>query len=174
MAQAMTPFKLNLCSGQRPFQPPFINVDINQRWSPQIVCDGVNLAEHFGPGSADMICIHHGLEHFGCGEADAMLKACYDVLVPGGSLLIFVPDMPALAEAYFKGDIDDYIFMVNCYGAYMDSEADRHRFGYSAKSLSHTLKSVATWQAVKRFDWRKIEGADIAKDWWILGVEAVK
>lgn len=168
--------RINLCSGQRPFGPDgnWINADVNPRWMPDVVADGKDLSGFFSSNSVDMICIHHGLEHFGCGDADAMLRACYDVLAPGGSLLVFVPDMRALAAAYTNGAINDYIFAVNCYGAYMDSEADRHRWGYSSASLSLTLQAVAPWAQVKHFDWREIPGASIARDFWILGLEAVK
>ena len=48
------------------------------------------------------------------------------------------------------------------------------RWGFSAASLLHEVSEAAPWRQVKLFDWREIEGADIARDWWILGVEAVK
>jgi hypothetical protein len=36
------------------------------------------------------------------------------------------------------------------------------------------LDKAAEWKAIRRFDFRAIEGADIAKDWYIAGVEAIK
>jgi hypothetical protein len=72
------------------------------------------------------------------------------------------------------GQISDYIYNVNMYGAYQGEEGDRHKWSYSRASLIADIRPVADWSIVKQFDFRQIEGADIARDWWILGVEAVK
>lgn len=164
---------INLCSGQRKFQTPWINVDVNDKWEPDVVADGASMPM-FADNSAEMIVIHHGLEHFGLGEADAMLRECHRILKPGGSLIVTVPDLRALADAWIAGRITDYIYCVNLYGAYMDDEADRHKFGFHIASLKRTLAGVATWSSVKAFDFRAIPGADIAADWWIIGAEAIK
>ncbi len=164
--------RYNLCSGQRPFSAPFINVDSQERWNPDVVADCSHMPM-FEDASADMIVIHHGLEHFGCGEADAMLKECYRILAPGGSLLVFVPDMRALANRWLTRQISDQIYFTNVYGAFMGDDADRHRWGFSAFSLCDTVE-MAGFRSMKGFDWREIPGADLARDWWILSVEATK
>jgi predicted SAM-dependent methyltransferase len=166
--------RLNLCSGQRPFSAPWINVDSQEKWGPDVVADCREMPM-FEDNSADLIVIHHGAEHFGCGEANGMVEESQRILVPGGSLLIFVPDMRALAQRWLSKQITTQIYMTNVYGAYMSSEDDRHKWGYDYDSLYRFLTFRFTkWQAVKAFDWREIPGADIAKDWWILGMEAVK
>ncbi len=164
--------RYNLCSGQRPFGAPFVNVDTQEKWTPDLLADCSNLSM-IASASSDMIVIHHGLEHFGCGEADGMLRECHRVLVPGGSLLVFVPDMAELVDAWWKGRIDTQVFMTNVYGAYMGDEADRHKWGFTFQTLKATL-AHAGFASVERFDWRKIPGADIAQDWWILGMEATR
>ncbi len=164
--------RYNLCSGQRPFGKPFINVDVQDRWNPDIVADCSDLSM-IGSETSDMIVIHHGLEHFGCGEADAMLKECYRILAPGGSLLVFVPDMRALAQRWLTRQLTDQIYFTNIYGAFMGDDADRHRWGFTVMSLMDTL-GLAGFSRSLLFDWRQIPGADIAKDFWILGMEAVK
>jgi len=118
--------------------------------------------------------IHHGLEHFGLGEASDMLRECYRILKPGGSLIATTPDLRALAVAWLAGRIDDYIYCVQLYGAYMDSEADRHKWNFTQKTLSRTLSVEGEWMRVTPFDWREIPEADIARDWYIIGSEAVK
>lgn len=166
----------------------WINVDIQPKWNPDIIADGANLRDHFADGSAEMIVLHHVLEHFGCGEADAMLKECYRVLRPGGSVIVTVPDMESLCKAWlkYKGyrihvqfwsdvrELDTQVFMTNVFGAYMNDEADRHKWSFDDVSLSSTLNGAGRWKQVLPFDWREIPGADIAQDWWILGMEAVK
>ena len=176
----MTPFstslsRINLCSGQRPFgtpAQPWVNIDVNPKWNPDLLADGSSLP--LPDASASIIVIHHGLEHFGLGEADTMLQECHRILVPGGSLIVTVPDLAALARRWLAGGIDDYTYCVNLYGAYMDSDADRHRWGFHTSSLKRHLVLRGPWREIKSFDFRQIPGADIAKDWWILGVEAVK
>lgn len=166
--------KINIGSGQRPFGAGWINVDAQERWHPNVVTNGLEYLQRHTDASVDMICLHHVLEHYGCGEADALLRECYRVLVPAGSLLVFVPDMLELALGWIEGRIDTQIYLTNVYGAFMGDPADRHAWGYTQRTLNETLMRVG-FPAPQRFDWRKIPGADIAgPDWWILGVEGIK
>lgn len=175
---------LNVGSGQRRFDSAFgwTNIDCVSRppaQVPDVVLDATRLVEHFGVNTQDMVVLHHVLEHFGCGEADEVLRQSYEVLKPGGSLLLFVPNMRKLAARWLGGEIDDYIFMVNTYGAYMGEEGDRHKWGFCwGNMIDCLIKALPSdkypnWR-LKEFDWREIPGADIARDWWVLGVEVVK
>lgn len=164
--------RINLCSGQRPF-PGWTNVDCNSEWNPDVIADGANMPM-FTDGSADIIVIHHGLEHFGLGEADSMLRECNRILSPGGSLIATTPDLEALAHAWLEGRIDDYIYCVQIFGAYRNQEGDRHKWGMTQKTLNKTIANAAGWSSVRAFDWRVIPQADIAKDWYIIGSEAIK
>jgi ubiquinone/menaquinone biosynthesis C-methylase UbiE len=172
----MSLLKLNVGSGQRKFDASlgWTNIDINAAWAPELVADCSSLPM-LADASCSMIVSHHQLEHVDLTQADAMLAEWYRLLAPGGSLLIFVPDLRALADAWIEGRIDDFIYCVNLYGAFMGHEADRHKWGYRFLSLRQKLWLAGPWREIKKFDWRKVEGADIAaKDFWILGVEAVK
>ena len=170
---SITKLWLNLGSGQRKFKSsPWINIDTQAKWEPDVVSDATAYLSKLEDCSAGLICLHHVLEHFGCGEADSMLKECRRVLNWSGSLLIFIPDMWGLARMWKEGRITTQVYMTNVYGAYMGDEADRHKWGYSYDSLCDYLRKLGFLAG--KFDWRKIEGADIAKDVWILGVEAVK
>ena len=165
--------KINCGSGQRPFKPPFINVDVNPKWNPDFVADGANMPM-FANDSADLIVSHHVAEHAGCGDSAPMFNECRRVLTPGGSLIVCVPDMRALAEAWIAGRLTTQIYLTNVYGAFLDSDLfDRHRWGFDARSLREFLLSCG-FSKVVPFDWRAIESADIAQDFWILGMEAIK
>ncbi len=166
--------KINLGSGQRKFGPGWINVDSQAKWEPDVVADGG--AYLYGLElDAEIICLHHVLEHFGCGEGTDLVSAAYTALRPGGSLLIFIPNMNELARMWLEGRLTTQVYMTNVYGAYMSDEADRHKWGYDPATLSGFLQRTAPWSRIAPFDWRKIEGADIAgPDRWILGMEAVK
>lgn len=165
--------KINLGSGQRPFAKPWTNVDCQERWNPDVIADGASMPM-FEDGSAEMIVLHHVLEHFGCGEADALLKECHRILAPGGSLLIFIPDIRALAQRWLVRQMTDQIFFTNLMGAYMGDEADRHKWHYTFESLADTVRNCGAWTAIKHFDWREIPGADLARDFWILSAEVIK
>lgn len=164
--------KINLGSGQRPFGEGWTNVDCNPRWSPDIVADGSSLP--VADSSVEMVVAHQMIEHVGLGEFGGVIGEAYRVLAPGGSLILATPDLRELVRAWICGKIDDYIFCVNLYGAYMSDEADRHRWLYHEPTLKQALIDAAPWSNVKSFDWRPIEGASISKDWWILSIEAIK
>jgi predicted SAM-dependent methyltransferase len=103
-----------------------------------------------------------------------MLRECYRILTDGGSLIITVPDLKALARRWLLGQISDYTMFACCCGAFMGEESDRHRWHYTVESLTDSLNKLSPWSRVGLFDWREIAGAAIAKDFWILGVEAIK
>lgn len=165
--------RLNIGSGQRKFGPGWTNVDCQAKWEPDVIADGASMPM-FENGSADYIVLHHVLEHFGCGEGAGLLSECYRILAPGGSLIITVPHVRELVKAWITGRMDDQLYFTNMYGAYLGDEADRHKWGFTSVSLNDSLWAVAEWNEVGLFDFRPIEGADIVKDWWILGMEAVK
>lgn len=168
----MSDLRINLCSGQRPFKN-FVNVDCNPEWQPDVIADGASMPM-FEDNSASLIVISQGLEHYGLGDADTMLRECYRILSKGGSLIASTPDLMALAQAWLAGRINDYIYCVNLYGAYRDNEADRHKWNFTQKTLNQTIAKVAVWSSVRAFNWEPIEDMDLARDWWIIGTRAVK
>lgn len=168
----------NIGSGQRPFHDAgewkWLNVDVQERWKPDIVGDAKSVQRAMGTGVFDVVVLHHVLEHCHLSQADEMLRDCHGLLSTGGSLLVFVPDMYELVHGWMNGRIDDYIFAVNTHGAYQGDEADFHRWHYTHKMLTEKIRASANWSKVEPFDWREIPGASIAKDWYILGMEAIK
>src|SRR5215472_11982586 len=167
--------KLNLGSGQRPFAEPWLNVDLQPKWKPDIVADCADLSgeNQIDDGSCDLVVMHHLLEHFGCGEGRGVIAEAFRILAPGGSLLVFVPNLRVLAQKWLLGKLDTQVYVTNLYGAYMGDEADRHKWGFTPETLEVELWQQK-WQAVQPFDWRRIEGADIARDDWIIGMEAIR
>jgi len=169
----MSNLRLNLASGQRPFGEGWTNCDRQQRWNPDVLCDMTSMPM-FSDGSADMIVIHHGAEHLHLEELDACLKECHRILAPRGSLLLFLPDIRALCHAWIEQKISDYIFCVNMWGAYQGDPNDDHHWGWHMKSMAEKLGATAKWNAIYPFDWRPIPNTDLARDWWLFAIEAIK
>jgi predicted SAM-dependent methyltransferase len=168
---------LNIGSGQRRFTGEgWINVDCVSRPGqvPDLLLDVGSEKLPYEDNSMDMAVLHHVYEHFGLGEGHGIVREINRVLAPGGRLIVTVPDMHALAERWLKGELANYNYMVNVYGAYQGEPGDRHKWGYNCPELMADLDRASTWKAIKKFDFRAIAGADIAQDWWILGVECVK
>ncbi len=171
---------INTGSGQRPFTSfpdegaVWVNIDCNPKWKPDIVADWNNLSM-FNDSMVDIVVSHHSLEHVGCGDGDAFIKEAHRILKPHGSLIVIVPDPKEISRRYANDLIDEMTFNFLTYGAYMDHEADRHKWSYSRQGLVDYLRRMADWHDVHAFDWRQIPGADIAAlDWWFYGMEAVK
>lgn len=165
---------LNLGSGQRPFSAPFVNIDVQAKWNPDIVHD-VSSLPMFEDGSVDMVVLHMVYEHFGCGEGACMIRESYRVLRAGSSLIVIVPNAKELARRYADDIIEDFEYAIHTHGAYMGDDADRHKWCYSRRSLVEALMQCAPWMKATDFDWRAIEGADIAAwSWWMLGIEVIK
>jgi SAM-dependent methyltransferase len=169
---------VNVGSGQRKFTSTgnvtWVNIDTVSRpgEEPDLVCDGAHLPYH--DGDVDYFVLSQVYEHFGCGEADGLLREAYRVLRSGGSLIISVPNMKALAKRWIAGEINEYIFMVNTYGAYRGEESDRHKWGTTPESLRCILELTCDWTWLGEFDNRSIPGLDVARDWWITCLEARK
>jgi hypothetical protein len=175
--------KLNCASGQRPFGKGWTNVDTQEKWREasdkaggRFLCADIrNLRQSSWENAAEMIVIHHGLEHLGFEDAARFVADAHWMLRSGGSLLVFVPNMRALATRWLTRQMETDLYMTNVYGAYMGDPADRHKCGWDERSLVQFLSGAAPWSCVKRFDREPIEGADIAAwDWWILDMEVIK
>lgn len=170
--------KINLASGQRPFDKSWINIDIiNQGYPVDILTDANNLSM-FEDGSVDIIVAHHLVEHIAIHDLEGYIKEWQRVLKVGGILSVFVPNLRELDKAWLEGKIDTYIHNVNTYGAWQGHIGDLHKWGYDEKEL------IARVSGDGRIHWSEIRGyipslpvyvgANIAQDWWILSKEFVK
>jgi predicted SAM-dependent methyltransferase len=168
----------NLGSGQRRFTSvngaQWINADIEVRppdQVPDVQCDARSLA--FADGAFDYVALHQAAEHFKCG-GDGIFEESWRVLRPNGSLLIFLPDIRKLALRWLSGGISDWIYVVNLMGAEQGMPGDIHRWHYTREMLREALFARNQWRELKPFDWRAIPGSDLANDFWVLAMEAVK
>lgn len=183
--------KINLASGQRPFQKPWVNVDIREQYDSNgekypidIVTDIKNLSM-FEDASVDVLVGHHVWEHIPLHEQEQYLHEWWRVLKPGGKLLLCVPDMREIARKWVNSEIDSFTFAVNASGAWQGYVEDLHRWQYDERELIDRVSSWTgsekkfPWLARRVFsqydlDWGLYNGSDIAFAWWILIVEFSK
>jgi predicted SAM-dependent methyltransferase len=132
--------------------------------------------------TVDIIVAHHLVEHIALHDVSAYVTEWYRVLRPGGILAVFVPNLKEIDRAWLEGRIDTFIHNVNTYGAYQGHFEDTHKWGYDENELRDRLSG---WDGNKReIDWSKIQqpnmsdpryqGANIARDRWILEMEFTK
>ena len=180
---------LNLGCGTRIFKSndeiAWVNLDIVDGPGVDVVWDWRDLGTSFSfvrsdfnamagaNRDFDIIIAHQTFEHQGCGEQP--IRQCYEILKPGGSLIVSVPNLRNLARMWLNDELSTQIYVTNLYGPYDGTEGSRHRWGFDPDSLYGALSASAPWTSVLPFDWRPIPGADIARDdRWILCMEAVK
>lgn len=100
----MQELKINLGCNQWKL-PGFVNVDIDANVNPDVCSDIFDYLDTVGNETVDFIYMGHVLEHFGPGEGQKLLLACYAALRPGGTIQITVPDVVRAEEEYLTGRI---------------------------------------------------------------------
>ena len=139
--------KLHLGSGGIRI-PGYINVDLRSGHEVDVI-DDVSVLSQFKPGTIESIYACHVLEHFSheMGEVTikctAVLKRWHELLVPGGTLYLAVPNLDKIFKAILKGrgykDTLGYIMAV--YGG-QDYPQNIHYTGFTKKTLVDLLKSL--------------------------------
>lgn len=148
--------KLNLGSGARLF-PGFINVDIRDIPGIDRREDVISLPS-FETESADLIYACHVLEHFHRHDRKAALHRWLDVLKPGGTLRIAVPDFDKVICLLQTGvSLNRLIGFL--YGG-QDYEYNFHYYCWNFNSITEDLEEIG-FSNIRRYDWRKTEHADI-------------
>jgi predicted SAM-dependent methyltransferase len=133
--------------------------------------------------SVDEIYLGHMLEHLRPDDAASLLRECYRVLVPGGTLGVVVPNTRLILAHYImqdgvRAEYPEQVFWdmdnlehVNTMFLYSTVQQSPHLWSYDA----HSLRS-----ALERARFRVVASIDPANDprlvsaWWNLGYDAIK
>lgn len=119
----------------------FINIDINPNIGADLVCNALDVKNHFRPNSVEFILCSHMLEHLNENEAIEALKSYRDILVPGGFLTIEVPDCEDLERKLQEGIITEHIKKINEIG--VDSNFGmEHKIQFTRNKLEEYLKEA--------------------------------
>ena len=131
----------------------FINVDIRGDINPDLVDDVFKL-ENVENNSVDLIYCCHVLEHAKRQEAKDAMARWFEVLKPGATLRLSVPDLEAAFEHYicYKDLKTLECFL---YGS-QKHDYDFHYTGWDFNSVENDL-TEAGFSSVERYDWRDTE-----------------
>jgi SAM-dependent methyltransferase len=145
--------KLLLCCG--PTRPAgFVRLDSNPKHQPDILATIPPLPPA-ARGPWDEIDLIHGIEHLWSWDARPLLRECYDVLRPGGVLVLEQPNIAVAARvllglepAPYGGVLESAMWPLYGDPAHKD-EGYMHRWGYTPATLSALVREVATWSKVE-------------------------
>lgn len=140
--------------------PGFFHVDIQNYAHVDRVAAADKL--DFVPGeSVELIYACHILEHFGRFQIVDVLREWYRVLQPDGVLRLAVPDFAACAAIYYEEGLKDGLSgLVGLVSGGQRDRMDFHRMIFDAPLLSGLLFQ-AGFSAVRKWDWRQTDHADI-------------
>lgn len=148
--------KINLGCGNKPIQG-FTNIDVRDLPGVDII-DNIKLLNSFEKNSIQLIYASHVLEHFGRHEYMEVLKRWHEVISPGGTLRLSVPDIAKIALHYNQNKdlkkLRGFLWGGQTY------PQNYHYMGWDFETLSEDLLSVG-FKSVKRYDWRDTEHSHI-------------
>jgi predicted SAM-dependent methyltransferase len=148
--------KLHLGCGNKHLEG-FINIDVRDIEGVDLIED-ITLLETFKEKTVDLIYASHVLEHIGRREYKKVIKRWYDIIKPGGTLRIAVPDFESVTEHYNSNkELDKLLGFL--YGG-QDYPQNYHYCTWDFQKLSDDLKE-AGFKEVKRYDWRNTEHSHV-------------
>jgi len=132
--------KLNIGSGAVKMGG-YTNVDIRALPEVDLVCDLMEICNHFEPGSVDEIIATDVIEHFGHVDVDNLLRKLHSILRPGGVLKVQVPDVDYHVAKYSRGEYSSDNLSYWLYGA-QDYPENYHKMCFNYDGLKSHLKHV--------------------------------
>jgi predicted SAM-dependent methyltransferase len=138
--------------------PRFINVDARPMPHVHLVTKSPDL-KNFARGSVDSIYACHVFEHFPFREQQAVLRRWNDILKPGGTVRLAVPDFDKLVDTFLASDRDPRSVQSPLMGA-QDYAGNFHFAIFTRAHLADLLtrcgfEDVAEWHPRDLPDWPK-------------------
>ncbi len=135
------PFPLEIAAGERP-TPDFIHNDFRALPDIELVCDArEELLEIVGSERVSHLRACHVLEHFPYGETVNVLLLWKNLLVPGGSIHIEVPNLAWQVRACAAGEINSEEFVYFAYGE-QNYEGNFHYAAFDEPLLRKRLEEA--------------------------------
>lgn len=138
-------YKLNIAAGGKRI-PGWTNVDAVARDGIDIVADMASVP--LPDACADEIMIIHGIEHVFAWVVPSVLRECFRLLAPGGSLQLEMPDIVKSCRNIADGYIGSgkHVDQMGLWGLFGDPRlkdpAMCHRYGWTFASLRPLVEGV--------------------------------
>lgn len=159
--------RLHLGCGNVRLSTPWTNIDC--RYQPAVDrVDNIGILHHYEDGSVDAIYACHCLDHFSRWDYPRVLKRWYDLLIPGGSLMISTPDFHKIVNRY--RETRDLRALTGSLYAGQEYESNCRKIMFDYRMLAHDLDAVG-FAEVREFE-PFVD--DCSKVWSSLNVEAIK
>lgn len=140
--------KLLLCCGPKksPYgEDGWFRVDANPAVRPDLIADLPPIPDALRQVKPwDMIALIHGIEHFYIWDAFQLVRECYELLAPGGQLILEQPNLEKCIW-YF----DDPRFMKGIYGEQCHRDPSLvHKYGWTPQTLTNMVRDAGFQQTV--------------------------
>jgi SAM-dependent methyltransferase len=141
-----------------------LRLDIDPAVGPDVIASMTDMG-NVPAASVHAVWSSHSLEHLYAHEVAVALREFNRVLVPGGFVLITVPDLASLAHYVAEGRLEDPIYMspagpisaidilFGCRALLEKGKSHMaHRTGFSSKTLASALHSVEFAKVIVKTD----------------------
>lgn len=116
----------------------FINIDIKDDIGADLVCNTLDLKKHFQDNSVSLILASQVFEHLNYEDGKKTLKIWYDILKPGGILIVEVPNGDNTDEKLAKGELTEQD-MFTIHNGNPSEFGQKHEIVYTTKMLQKML-----------------------------------
>jgi predicted SAM-dependent methyltransferase len=131
--------KINLGCGTD-IKNDFINIDARALPGVDIIADVRNVP--FSSGTVDVLYLSHVIEHFPEVEmTKVIMPYWYDLLKPGGKIVVICPDWEAMLDGYARGEISYEALKEVTFGS-QEYEGNFHYSMYKSETLTSLLNDV--------------------------------
>lgn len=134
-------------------QDGWVTLDANPKWGPDILATVPPLPDEVTSNKWDEVCGIHFIEHIYLWEARQLLAELYEVVAPGGKLILEQPNIEYAAKALLgKVTVPAHdAKFYHIWALYGDQGTKDplwcHKFGYTPDSLSEVAET-AGWDKV--------------------------
>lgn len=135
----------------------YTNIDV--RYLPGVdEVNNIKFLRNYKPNSVDLIYACHVLEHFDRWEYKTVLTRWFELLKPGGTLRLAVPNFSAICSYYIKtGELSSIMGLL--YGG-QDYDENYHYVTFDYHSLNNDLTQIG-FKDIKEYNYKDTEHSDV-------------
>lgn len=143
--------KLHIGCGKR-YLPGYTHVDIQKYDHIDVICNILELDQHFAPNTVDEIYACHVVEHISRHKLESFFKVCYRVLKNDGCLRLSVPDIEKAIDLY-KSGTPLYPTLYGLFWGGQKNDFDYHTCGFDF-NLMRVFTTKNGFCNLNRYNWR--------------------